>query len=259
MDKPEIKVSIIGAGHIGLALAKGFLKVKAFKTSQIILANPSKVEAFGLRWTTDNNQAIRESQIIFLAVKPGKVAEVLKKVNFTKESKLIISLAAGVSLEKLKHLVKGKNFEIVRIMPSLAVQSGEGIIGLYAGKLKSQKLDFLKKKLSPVCKLIKVEKEDDLDLLTIILGCAPALIAYFAQSFTNLSSKSEKVVLKSLIGSLKYIEESGLTFREVIAAVATPGGITENILNHLDKKQVKENIQLALASGYKKLERIQDD
>ena len=99
-----------------------------------------------------------------------------------------------------------------------------------------------------------MDNEKELDVLTIISGCSPALIAYFARSFTEFSGTPERLVLKSLIGSLKYLEESELTFEEVIKAVATKGGITENILKYLEKQKVKENISQGLQSGYKKLE-----
>src|SRR3989338_5363465 len=118
----RVKISIIGAGHMGLALAKGFLKVKAFSKEQIILANTSKPdEDLGIKWVTDNNIAANFADYIFIAVKPGKVEEVLENLVFQSRQKLLISLAAGISIKKLQKLVKGQNLKVIRIMPNLAI------------------------------------------------------------------------------------------------------------------------------------------
>lgn len=263
MDRQDdLKIAIIGAGHMGLALAKGFLRSKAFKKSQIILASPRKPE-IDLKYIQYNNLAVKESRIIFLAVKPAEVGDILENIEAQSEEKLLVSLAAGVSLQKLKQLVKGKNMKAVRIMPNLAVQTGEGVIGVYKkqntwipDRVRDDKVLLLKEKLSLLGEVVEVQNEKDLDILTIISGCSPAIVAYLAQSFANFSNKPEKLILKSLIGSLKYIEESGLTFNEVIKAVATKGGITENILNFLEEQRVNKSIETALESGYTKIRNL---
>jgi pyrroline-5-carboxylate reductase len=237
MDKSEIKIAIIGIGHMGNALYKG-LKKSGF--GKIMLSKSLK----------SNLKAFEQADWIFLAVKPNKVEDVLKNIPVQKESKLLISLAALVSLSELNQMLVGKNIQAVRIMPSLAIQIREGVIGLYTG---GKRIRALKEKLALLGEVVEVRKEVDLDVLTIISGCAPAILAYFAQSFANFSSKPEALVLKSLTGSLKYISESGMTFQEVIAAVATKGGITENIIDSLEKQRVKQNIESALESGYTKL------
>ena len=257
-------IGIIGLGHMGQALFKGLLN-SGIEKSDFILSNKAE----------DNLEVIEKADWIFLAVKPNKTSEVLIRIPAQSRPKILISLVAGIKLKKLEQLVKDKNIRVVRIMPSLAISTGVGVIGLYkpvipakAGiqaekdwipdQVRDDTVTLLKEKLSALGEVIEVS-ERDLDLLTIISGCSPAIIAYFAQSFKDFSGKSEKLILKSLIGSLKYIKQSGLTFPEVIAAVATRGGITENILECLQENRVQGNVILALKSGYKKLMEAQND
>jgi len=260
----KIKIAIIGLGHMGNSLHKGLLR-SVFSQQDVFVSD--KLES--------NIEAFDRANWIFLCVKPAKVTEVLNQIPVQSKAKLLISLAAGIKLKKLNKLVKDKNIRVVRIMPSLAISTGVGVIGLYkpvipakAGiqaekdwipdQVRDDTVTLLKEKLSALGEVIEVS-ERDLDLLTIISGCSPAIIAYFAQSFKDFSGKSEKLILKSLIGSLKYIKQSGLTFPEVIAAVATRGGITENILECLQENRVQGNVILALKSGYKKLMEAQND
>lgn len=242
-DKSEIKVAIIGVGHIGKALLKGLLN-GGFKNDNFILSNRSE----------DNLKAIEQADWIFLTIRPNKVFEVLDEIKMQSKQKVLISMAAGVKLKKLQNLVKRKKIKVIRVMPNLAIQTGEGVIGLYSGtgKVDAQ----LKESLAVLGEVIKVNKEKDLDILTIISGCAPALIAYFAQAFASFNGKSEKLVLKSFLSSLKYIEQSGSSFEEIIKTVATKGGITENILNYLNAQKVNKNIETALKSGYTKLKNL---
>jgi pyrroline-5-carboxylate reductase len=251
-DNP--KIAIIGAGHMGLSIASGFLNSKAFKKNQIILANPSDPdENWGLMWTTDNNFAAREAELVFLTVKPSSVEDVLKNINKQKTKKLLISAVAGVSLYKLNQLCADKNITGVRIMPSLGVRTQSGVIGVYTGSSKIRKLILLKEKLSLLGKIVEVPNEKELDILTIISGCAPALVAYFAQSFSEFSDLRDELVAESLLGSLIYIQQSGLSFKEIQEVVATKGGVTEKILNYLKSKETDKIIKLALRSGYDKL------
>lgn len=253
MARPDdIKIAIIGLGRMGNALLKGLKRI-GFESKDIIFSNKSE----------NNSRAVEKADWIFLAVKPGKVSEALEEVPAQSRQKILVSLVAGVKLQKLKRLAKGKNIEVIRIMPSLAIQTGNGVIGVYKRKspwipdqVRDDKVLLLKEKLSLLGEVVEVQNEKDLDILTIISGCSPAILAYFAQAFAVFSGKSEKLVLKSFLSSLKYIEKSGNSFEEIIKAVATRGGITENILDYLNSHKVKENVESALESGYTKLRNL---
>src|ERR1044071_9103188 len=95
------KIAIIGGGNLGTAIAEGLLKSKFSKTGEIIVTkrNTTTLKSLtdrGIEVTSDNNAAVKKSDVIILAVKPWQVADVLDGVK--KEltnKKLLISVVTG--------------------------------------------------------------------------------------------------------------------------------------------------------------------
>ena len=80
------KIAIIGAGNLGIAIAEGLIKNKAFLPEQIIATrnNLQKIEHLksqGVTITSDNHFAVKEANYILLCVKPYKVTEVLEELE----------------------------------------------------------------------------------------------------------------------------------------------------------------------------------
>ncbi len=129
------KISIIGTGHIGTALFRGFLN-GGLKAENFVLANPntSKLQIlqkqFGVKLTTSNREAVETSDVIIIAVRPRLVYAVIKEISpFVRANQIIISVAACVPISLLEKYF-GKNiFKIARIMPNIPVAYGKGVVG----------------------------------------------------------------------------------------------------------------------------------
>ena len=72
-----------------------------------IAADPSadqraRAEEIGIRTEAENNIAIRGADIIVVAVKPQIAGQVLKSLDTVSKSQLVISIAAGISLDSLQ-------------------------------------------------------------------------------------------------------------------------------------------------------------
>ena len=123
MDHPQKfikqKIGFIGGGQMALALVNGFLTSELISPNQIMASAPSnknlKVwENLSASTTHDNAKVIKNSDVIFLAVKPHIFPEVLKKLKeslssenmLTNESKLFISIMAGIKVETLTTSLK---------------------------------------------------------------------------------------------------------------------------------------------------------
>lgn len=267
MDKLENKkLAIIGGGRIGLALVEGFINSGKITGSQLIVANPSlakiaRLRKYGVEITTDNKIAATKADLIFLAVKPLVICQVLAEISDSVKGKLIISLAAVVTIDKLrKQVMKAK---IVRIMPNLSISCNQGVIGLFANDLPVQEKENIKELLTYLGLVVEIELEEDLDTLTLISGCGPAIVAHFIDTLANYgisnglsTDKSHSLALQTFKGTTSLLEKSDLSSAELIRSVATNGGITKTILSRLGKRDFQSIFFRAMDEGYGKIKRV---
>ncbi|NMC21848.1 MAG: NAD(P)-binding domain-containing protein, partial [Thermogutta sp.] len=109
------RIGFIGAGRMAQALAEGFLR-KGVVTPDLLLASDVSAEArerfraaTGASVTADNLAVVRQQEVIFLAVKPQSMNDLLAELaGQTAPDRLIVSIAAGVSLAKMESAL-GKN------------------------------------------------------------------------------------------------------------------------------------------------------
>ena len=268
MDKFENKkIAIIGGGHMGQALVQGLINSGKISGSQLIVANPSlgkiiHLKKQGVKITSDNRGAVTAAEWIFLAVKPSVIGEVLVEISGVVTNKLLISLAAVVSLDKLRGLVK--HAEVIRVMPNMTISCNQGAIGFYAGEISGQNKLQVKKLLTLLGMVVEVEKEEDLDALTLLSGCGSAIVAQFMEMLTNYGlstgfslDKSRVLALQTFKGTVRLVEDSGISAARLVQAVATKGGITETILKNLKQNGFQNRFIRAMDSGYTRIRELQ--
>lgn len=231
------KLGFIGCGKMASAIIKGVLsseKKYEIKGSEV---NPEVAEAaqkrLGISVLTDNKMLTIDSDVIVIAVKPNYVAQVLEGIkNELNSDKLIVSVAAGVSTEKIENIL-GKS-RVVRVMPNTPALVLEGMSGVCKGKYATEEdVAFVVGLLSSIGKCIEV-KENQMDVVTAISGSGPA---FFYKVIEDMARAGEKLGLdydKSLmlatqtaLGSAKMVFDRGeLTVQTLIDNVATKGGCT---------------------------------
>ena len=128
-----MKIGFIGLGNMGASLAKSVLQTKT--GDDLLLANRSqaKVDAFIADFggqASSNEEIFAEADVIFLGVKPDQFFEILAQYQTIlekRESLLLISMAAGLTLEKLASLIPNQH-RIIRMMPNTPASIGQGVI-----------------------------------------------------------------------------------------------------------------------------------
>ena len=99
-------IAFIGAGNLAISLIRGLLETDTAPTT-IIAADPSqeqrtKAANLGIKTSEDNNTAIRQAEVVVIAVKPQIAADVVKSLDSINPQQLVISIAAGIDLESLQ-------------------------------------------------------------------------------------------------------------------------------------------------------------
>ena len=128
----EKKIAVIGGGNLGASIAYGLLKSRQYQPENITVTR-RKIELLtdlskkGLNIHSDNVLAMKEADVIIIAVKPKVVDKILNegKTVFTKD-KIVISVATGVKLAHMQAII-GADIPIFRAMPNTAISIRESM------------------------------------------------------------------------------------------------------------------------------------
>ena len=261
------KIAIIGGGHIGTALALGLVQSARVHASQLTVSDPhlqniTRLKKLGIAVTTDNVLATTNAEWVFLAVKPGSIGGVLKEIKDVTKKRLIISLAAGVTVEDLREHTKSSSVFFARIMPNIPIAHNQGVIGLFGGRISMRDLFQLKYVLKGLGFVLEVQNESELEILTVVSGSGPAVVAYSIDAVANAGqvlglSKDTATALAehTFKGTSAYLEASHVSPQQLMESVATRGGITEVILTSLKHSAVRQSFVRALKQGYVKIKK----
>lgn len=266
----DMKIGIIGCGHMGGALAGAI--IKKYKAT-VWASNPTKPhfaisneEKKLFKWTVDNSEVVKNVDIIFLAVKPAVMSQVLLNMkSLLKPNQIIISIAAGIPLHNLKKW-SGAHKKIIRVMPNLPLLAMEGMCVWQAAKgLTKDEKNTIKNLLASFGKEIEVKKESLIDVATAVSGGGPAHTAAFLQclfaSAKNMGFSKDHarlLALQTVLGSLKYITETDADFETLKTQVQTKGGTTEAAYKILNRKRWQQTFESALLAAYKRAREISE-
>ena len=173
-------IGFIGAGVMARALGKGLVQGGIIPANGLICSAPTAQEGHpfldllpGSRWTARNDEVARESDLTILAVKPQVLPEAMSGLAEISAGKLFLSIAAGVTLEKIGGWLH-PTARVVRAMPNTPMQVGEGA-SVYAGgpNVTEADLALVHRILSAAGKAWRVE-EKQIDTITALSGSGPA-------------------------------------------------------------------------------------
>ena len=250
----KFNIVFIGSGKMAGAIIKGLLK-SGFTTSEYLLATQAEIDgieekkqALGIDIILDNKSLAQKSDIIFIATKPNQVVDVLSEISEIIDSeKLIVSIAAGVKIEKIEAKLP-QNSRVIRVMPNTPALVGEGMSGMVGGKFATEDdLKYIYELLSIIGKCIIVDDEAQMDIVTAISGSGPA---FFYKLMNDIARAGEKLGLdydKSLLlsiqtalGSAKMALNREVSMEQLVANVATKGGCTRVGVDVMEEKGIDD-------------------
>jgi len=233
------KITFIGCGKMGSALLIGSLRSKTFKADEIIACDQYQATLDSLHadhhvaTTASSDEAAARSQTLVLCVKPGDVATLLKSIpSDALENKLIISIAAGISLETLAGLTP-KSTRLVRVMPNTPCLIGKGASAYAcAANVTDQDRSQVETLLSAVGTADQVA-ESLLDAVTGLSGSGPAYVFTFIEALTDGGVQeglprplAAKLAVQTVIGAANLVKETGKHPAVLRDQVTSPGGTT---------------------------------
>src|SRR6202051_2772254 len=185
------KVAVLGAGKIGSILLQSFLRDGLLSPAQTwaTVAHPERAqilkEKLKVHAGTDNSEAVKDADIIFLCVKPQVVADVVKEIRaHVHEKQLIVSVAASVPTEMIERALE-KEVPVVRAMPNTPCVLGAGMTALCRGKFATkQHLEMATKFFDAVGRAVPVA-ENHMDEAQGLSASGPAYIYIILESLAE--------------------------------------------------------------------------
>jgi pyrroline-5-carboxylate reductase len=254
----DTTIGFIGAGVMGSAMIGGLLAKGLIPPENIIAADPhveqgeKLVEQYKVRFTQDNQEAARESDIIVLSVKPQVIDRVLAPLRGRVDhANLVLSIVASI---KMRTLVSGLlNSRVVRSMPNTPAQIGEGMtVWCATHEVMDKQHQQAAALLGALGEQLYVDDERLLDMATALNGSGPGFVFLFIEAMIDAGVRmgfthrdATKLVLQTLKGSIHFALDSGLHPAILRNQVTSPGGTTAAGLYELEKM----NIRTAVAEG----------
>ena len=247
-----MKISIIGAGNMGGAIARGLSKGNHFAASEIFVSdinedNLQKIKDFNtdIHCNISNRESMEEADIIVLAVKPWLVesiaAEIQDKIDYNNQ--IILSIAAGVSLEKLKAVFPAKDGQIptlFRMIPNTAIDVLESFSCITSYNATEDQEELLVSIFDELGKAMLVP-ESQLNAFMSLSSCGIAYAFRYIRAATEggvemgiYPNVAKEVVLQTLKGAVALLEANGTHPEVEVDKVTTPGGITIKGLNEME-------------------------
>ena len=235
-------LAFIGAGNMSRSIIAGLIQA-GYPADCILAANPSRpkldelASQFGIRVTQDNAEAARAADAIVLAVKPQLMAGMLAALVAELGSlggKLLISIAAGIKVERLKEMAGGHG-RIVRTMPNTPSLLGLGMTGLYAPPgIAQDDRDFAEQMMQSVGKTLWTEQEGGINGVIAAAGSAPAYFFLFMQAIAEEAEamgftpeQARLLVQQTALGAAAMVERNpGLSLQTLREQVTSKGGTT---------------------------------
>jgi pyrroline-5-carboxylate reductase len=242
-------VGFVGSGSMAAAMARGL----AGAVENILFTDSGSGRAGELAAELDgealagNAELARRADVVVLAVKPAKLAEVAAELG---GAKTIVSLLGATSLQEVKGAFPAA--EVVRVMPNVGVEVRRGVLCL-AGE-PDPELRAMLGELGHVVELDDLE----FDAATAVMGCAPAYLALAVEAIADAGAAdgldaelARELVVETAVGTAELLRTHHPA--DLRRAVASPGGSTEAGLEALDREGAREAFEAAVRASLERM------
>jgi pyrroline-5-carboxylate reductase len=260
------RIAIIGGGNLGTAIAEGLLKSKFSKPSEITVtrrnvASLKELKGKGIDVSNDNASAVRNAEVVILAVKPFQVNEVLestrKEIN---KGKLFISVVTGVTIEEMSATIK-KDIPFFRAMPNTAIAIQQSMTCICSSNASAADIKYVNDLFSRLGKVVTID-EKLMEAATILGACGTAYaMRYIRASIQGGieigfdAATASLITAQTVNGAAELLLQKGTHPEQEIDKVTTPKGCTIAGLNEMEHQGFSSSLIRGVVASYRKIAR----
>ncbi|GAA4652003.1 pyrroline-5-carboxylate reductase [Kistimonas scapharcae] len=253
-------LAFIGAGNMAGSIIGGLIS-NGYDPERIIASDPGLETLqllkarFGIKIAENNSDAVREADVVILAVKPQVMKPVVTELAPALQDAMpmLVSIAAGITIDSLNDW-SGGNLPIIRCMPNTPALVGCGASGLYANPQVSEAQKTLAETVMNAVGISQwLDSESAIDAVTALSGSGPAYFFLLMESMINAGKQlglppetATALTLQTALGAARMATEGDVEAAELRRRVTSPGGTTEQAINTFEQGEFRTLVQSAL-------------
>jgi len=259
------KITFIGAGNMAGSIISGLVKggypAELICASAPSLNNTEKLSTdFSILKSQNNAESAQWADVVVLSVKPqmmAMVCEALIKDGVDFGDKLVISIAAGVSVARFQSIL-GTNTAVIRTMPNTPSLLQQGMTGLFSSpQVSSTDKHFAGELMAAVGEVVWVEEEKQINSIIAASGSAPAYFFLFMEAMQTKAielgfneQEARLLVQQTAIGSAEMVKQNPhLDLATLRKNVTSKGGSTAEAINTFNELSLSDIVAKAMQAA----------
>ncbi|HSF70391.1 MAG TPA: pyrroline-5-carboxylate reductase [Nitrospira sp.] len=262
------KLAFIGGGQMAEAIIGGLLAANLYPPEALWATDPVPARCdrlktrFAVRVGSDNAQAVGWADVVMLVVKPQVMPTVLEEIGADLHRVLIISVAAGLTIQTIMKQAPGAT-RVIRAMPNMPALVREGMTALaWTAALGEEDKEIARVIFQAVGRVISVE-ERLMDAVTGLSGSGPAYVFQAIEALADGGVKmglprqtAEVLAAQTVLGAAKMVLDSGDHPAKLKDRVASPGGTTIAGLHCLEEGRFRATLMGAVEAATKRSQEL---
>ncbi|MCB0420849.1 MAG: pyrroline-5-carboxylate reductase [Bdellovibrionales bacterium] len=251
------KIGFLGCGNMSVVLMSSMIQSGAVDPQQVWASNRSPrklenaVQSLGIQKAANNDELLEKCDIIVIAVKPQDYHEAIEPIaSQFEEDHIIVSLAAGISLDSMKRLFF-KSSNLIRVMPNTPVKIGKGVLGLTCAHSAQHLLPLMENLFSGGGYIVKVEEGEPFEAVTVGAGSGVGfvfeLMLYWQEWLEEHGLSREEarqVTVQTFLGASELaLQSSSLSLDELQRKVVSKKGVTAAGLDSMRELEIERAIR----------------
>ncbi len=259
------KIAIIGVGNMGGAIAVGLIKSNSVQAADIFVSDRkesmlNELKKLGVNTFQDNLKAVKNANVVIVAVKPYHIEGVLKEIKEElNPDKILISIVAGVGISDLGEMA-GKEIPIFRVMPNTAIALQESLTCISANNNTENHKEYVVDLFNKLGKTVEIG-EDLMAAATVLSSCGIAFALRYIRAAMQGGIEigfgaeiAQFITAQTVKGATELVLQSGNHPEREIDKVTTPRGITITGLNEMEHKGFSSSLIQGVMASFNKID-----
>ena len=258
------KIAIIGGGNLGTAIAEGLLKSKFSAAKDIIVTkrNTSTLTLLKQKKITvmdNNSNAVMQSELVILAVKPFQVKDVLEGIKAQLSPQhILVSVVTGILISEIQEVITLK-LPLFRAMPNTAIAISESMTCLSHANAAKSDISYVHELFSTLGKVVTID-EKLMNAATVLGACGTAFALRYIRAniqggieigFDALTASL--IAAQTVKGAAELLLQKGTHPEQEIDKVTTPKGCTIAGLNEMEHQGFSSSLIKGISTSYNKI------
>lgn len=260
----KLKIGILGLGNMGGLFLD---RINSLNDKEILIyafdknTNIANNSDSNVIYVNSENELIKNSNIIFLAIKPKDYEQVLVKIKSLNNKSIIVNMTIGFSINDMVKILDNENAKIIRIMPNISIEKGCGLIGWCHININDSIIETFQYLLKKFGKLIPVS-ENQIDIFSVISSSLPAFIFNMIESISDGAvycgmkrDFSYKLIKEVLLTTSIFLSNSTSHVASLKDKITSPFGSTIEGIFNLEKTNFRYSLMNSIIETFKKIQK----